>query len=35
MGLLLFAVGAVGLAIVFPFMWFVYLIFIGLALLSR
>jgi hypothetical protein len=35
MGFIFILVGAIGLAVVFPPLWFVYLLFIGVALLDR
>lgn len=35
MGVIFFLLGAIGLAIAFPWLWFLYFILFGLALMSR
>ena len=35
MGVLFIIIGAIGLAVIFPPMWFVYMLFIGVALLDK
>lgn len=35
MGIIFILVGAVGLAVIFPPMWFIYMLFVGVAILDN